>query len=254
MVRSSAGSDIVQSARNARTLFEEALHIDSNFVPALVAVAASIDQELTNDLELDDARFEQARDELDRVTNRAVRIDANDASAWAIRAISLVWHGRPEEGLAANAKAQILDPSDANVVNDGAFVALAADRPDEALSLAEKAVKLERGAMHEEASTIRMACMANLMLGRYSAAVPACERSAALQDWWVDHAWLVAGYAQQGDMTKASIAKATLYKLQANFTIRKFTRSDAAATSPAYLRRAETHLYSGLRKAGVSDR
>ena len=167
--------ETVDPSRRMRLPALQALRIDGDFVPALVAVATSIDQELTNDLELDDARFEQARDELDRVTGRAVRIDANDASTWAIRAISLVWHGRPEEGLAANAKAQILYPSDANVVNDGAFVALAANRPEEALALAEKAVNLERGAMHEEASTIRMVCMTNMMIGRYSAAISACE-------------------------------------------------------------------------------
>ena len=113
---------------------------------------------------------------------------------------------------------------------------------------------MDRGFLGEEAFSIRLVCESNLMLGRYRDAVGACERAAARENWWVDHAWLVAGYAQLGDAAKTHLAKSELLKQQPRFTIDKFKTSDAASNSPAYLQRAEVHLYTGLRKAGLSDR
>jgi TolB-like protein len=249
-----AGNDPVANGVAARKLYDEALHVDPNFVPALISVALTDNNLMSNDLELNRARFAQALEEMDKLTARAVSIDGSDASAWFLRAEALAWLGRWDEASAANDKAEALEPSSATFVAHRAYLALAADRPDEALSLAERATTMERGFLGEEGFSTRMVCQSNLMLGRYVDAVRACERSAVRDNWWVDQAWLVAGYAQLGDAARAGVAKSELLKQQPRFTIDKFKTSDATSNSPAYLQRAEIHLYAGLRKAGLSDR
>ena len=119
--------------------------------------------------------------------------------------------------------------------------------------LAERAAAMDQ-VFESEGFAERMVCESNLMLGRYSEAVRACEAAAARNNWWLDQAWLVAGYAQQEEAAKAAIAAAELLKRQPEFTIDKFKALDPAARNPAYLRRAEAHLYAGLRKAGLPDR
>jgi len=59
-----AGGDEIANALAARKLFDAALRIDPNFVPALVSVAVTNNELISNDLELDRARFAQAIDEM----------------------------------------------------------------------------------------------------------------------------------------------------------------------------------------------
>ena len=249
-----AGNDQLANVLAARKLYDEALHIDPNFVPALVSVALTDNSRMLNDLEFDRAQFAQAVDEMDKVTALAVAIDVNDSSAWFLRSEALTWLGRWDEALAANERAETLDPFNPTLVTNHANIVLSADRPDEALLLAERATTLERGILGEEGASIRMVCWSNLMLGRYGDAVHACEQAAARDNLWSDQAWLVAGYAQQGDVAKAEVAKTELLKQKPGFTIDKFKATEPALSNPAYLRRSETHLYSGLRKAGLPDR
>lgn len=237
----------------ARKLYEEALRIDPSFVPALVSVAMTLDNAMTNDFGADRPTFAQRQEEMDKLTDQAVRIDAGDASAWFLRAEALGWLGRWDEALAANTKAEALDPTSSTYASHRAYIVLAADRPEEALVLAERAAAMDQ-VFESEGFSVRMVCESNLMLGRYGEAVRACEAAAARDNWWLDQAWLVAGYAQQEETAKAAVAAAELLKRQPGFTIDKFKASDPAARNPAYLRRAETHLYAGLRKAGLPDR
>jgi adenylate cyclase len=242
------------NALAARKLYEQALHIDPNFVPALISLAVTYDSLMTNELEMDQPRIAHAIDEMDKLTMRAVSIDPNDASAWFLRSEALEWSGRWDEALAANGKAEALDRLSATLVSNHAYIALAMGRPDEALVLAQRAVTMEQGSQGEEGFSIRMVCVSNLMLGRYGDAVRACEKAAARDSWWLDQAYLVAGYAQQGDMAKTAVAKTELLKRQPRFTIERFKASDQARNNPAYAQLAETHSYAGLRKAGLKEK
>ena len=90
-------------------------------------------------------------------------------------------------------------------------------------------------------------------LTQYAPAVPACERAAALDPRsWQNQLQLVAAYAQNGDMAKAAIAKAELLKLQPGHTIAK-DRARLFSDHPEFVKQIETHLYPGLRKAGIPE-
>jgi predicted Zn-dependent protease len=63
----------------------------------------------------------------------------SDSWAWTIRATALMWLGRWEEALAANARAQALDPGSVRRVLDRASILLRMGRPNEALSVIQQA-------------------------------------------------------------------------------------------------------------------
>jgi hypothetical protein len=67
-----------------------------------------------------------------------------------------------------------------------------------------------------------LVCWSNFLLGRYDDAMPACEKTAARDNTWGNQVWLVAGYAQQGDIAKAGIAKTEVLGQQTRFTVEKF--------------------------------
>jgi tetratricopeptide (TPR) repeat protein len=132
-----AGNDRVTDARDARKLYDEALRIDPSFVPALLSIPNAVLTVMYNDPDADRSRFVQELDELDKLTTRAVSVDPKDASAWYIRSNVLVELRRLEEALAADAKAEALDPFNATFTAQHAAIALMLDQPDEALALAE---------------------------------------------------------------------------------------------------------------------
>ena len=248
-----AGGDRVKNARAARKLYDEALRVDPNFVPALVSVLSTVFN-LYDDLMADRSQYAQQIDEVDRLTSRAISIDPKDASAWFIRSQVLVELGRLDEALAANAKAEALDPFNPTFTANRANTLLMSGRPDDALTLAKQAVALDRGLLGEEGFSLGVVCWTNFLLGRYDEAMRACEKAAARDNSWSNQAWLVAGYAQQGDIAKARIAKTELLKQQPHFTIEKFKSREGHSSSADYLQRLDTHVLSGMRKAGLPDR
>lgn len=234
-------------------MYDEALRVDPNFVPALLSVLSTVYNQY-DDLAADRSQYAQQIDEVDKLTGRAVAIDPNDASAWFVRSQVLVELKRLDEALAANAKAEALDPFNPTFTANRANILLLSGRPNEALPLAEQAVALDRGLLGGEAYSFGVFCWSNFLLGRYDEAMRACEKAAVRDDSWGNQAWLVAGYAQQGDMVKAAIAKTELLKQQPRFTIDKFKSREGNSPSADYLQRLDTHVLTGLRKAGLPDR
>ena len=126
-----------------------------------------------------------------------------------------------------------------------------AGRPEEALPLLEQAIALDpRG--WKVANFLQFQCRAYLALGRYDDAIMACQKSLALEDWWLRHLYLVAAYAQKGDLAKAAVAKTELLKRQPGMSIARF-KAIKASDTPLYQQQVETHIYAGLRKAGIPE-
>ena len=89
-------------------------------------------------------------------------------------------------------------------------------------------------------------------MGSYDKAISDCERAVALSDFWPWELFLVAAYAQKGDMAKAEMAKARLHKLQPVITIKRL-KAMRVSDNPIYIQMAETHIRDGLRKAGIPE-
>lgn len=104
----------------------------------------------------------------------------------------------------------------------------------------------------QEGFSFRLVCFADQLLGRYREAVEACEKSAASDNWWIDHMMLTAAYAQLGDAARADAAKNELLRQKPGFTIAKLKARDRGAAD--YLYRVETHVHAGLRTAGIPEK
>jgi adenylate cyclase len=246
----------VQKSLAARRFYDEALRIEPSNLPALKGLAMLLDSLLTEDLGVEPVVFAQRVEELDRITSREVLLDSANPLVWYWRAEALIWLGRLDEALAANAKFQALEPLNPIALAQRSSIMLGADRPEEAVALAARAIATEPFSPVSglEGVPLRAACESNILLGRFSDAASACERAAARDAWWVEQKSLAAVYAQLGESERANLAKTALLKAKPGYTIDKQKAADPFARNPAYLQRAESTLYAGLRKAGLPDR
>ena len=238
----------LNGAREARKFFDEALRLDHAFVPALIGRVWVNWDILELDPSANQGRLVQ---EMEDVSLRAVAADRNDPRAWEARATALVLQRRWAEALEALAEMQRIDPGRVDVYLDRASISLYNGRPEEVFVQLDKATALDpRGA--DDGTFLRVRCRAHLHLGQYDEAIVACERAAALQNYWSAYLLLTAAYAQIGQMAKALDAKSRLLKYQPGFTIARF-KAIGVSDNPAYLQQTETHILAGLRKAGIPE-
>ena len=238
-----------------RHFLDDALRIDPDYQPALQRLASMLEGAASDQWSFDAPARARFLDEADKVSLRAVKANETSAGAWTMRAQVLIRMGRFDEALAANAKAMAIteERPDVSFLAQRATILEAMDRPEEALAEAERARTLPPDVgTGQEAFAIRMVCKEELLLGRYRDATELCERSAALGDWWVDHMWLAASYAQLGDTARAGAEAATLKRLKPDLTIARLETNHVG--NAASLKRAEAQIYAGLRKAGVPER
>lgn len=237
----------VNGPREARKRFEEALRLDPNSVYALNALTDAYENELEYGPNPDHALFEQ---KMDMLTGRAVGIDPNDAEAWYQRAAALSWLGRWDEALSASERAETILPWGQGILLWRSWIMISTGRPAEALALVQRAVAIDPPA---SGWGQLMTCKSLFYLGRYGDAVAACEKSAGVNNSWVDEVYLTAAYAQTGDLKKAKIARDELLKLQPNYTIERYRQTWYSGT-PAFFDLVDKHLAAGLRKTGIPEK
>lgn len=100
---------------------------------------------------------------------------------------------------------------------------------------------------------LHLSCRAHLLLGHYDDAIAACEKANARFYWWIPNLYLIAAYAQKGDMAKAEAAKEEVLKRQPGYTISRLKQMQKPSNNPTFVQQRETHLYPGLRKAGIPE-
>jgi adenylate cyclase len=240
--------DRLRGALQARELYDRALRLDPNLVWALNGKAQTLSEELSLDPHADhDGLLRQ----IDDLTVRAVSIDDQDPRVWTGRARALAWRWRWQAALEANARALSLDPTRDGAVAERAEFMLLMGKPTETLALVDKALALTSAA-GAVARVLGDRCHAYLNLGRYDDAISACEKSAALDDWWMPHLFLVAAYTQKGDTAKAEAERITLVRQRPKVSIADLA-GPRVSNDPTYLQQTDTHLFAGLRKAGIPE-
>jgi hypothetical protein len=80
----------------------------------------------------------------------------------------------------------------------------------------------------------------------------ACEKSLTLEDYWIRYLYLVAAYGQKGDLAKAAVAKTELLKQQPGMSIARI-KAIKVSDNPIFQQQAESHIFAGLRKAGIPE-
>jgi adenylate cyclase len=232
-----------------RKLYDAALRLDPNLPEALMGRALTVSGRLELDPRTDHDALVREYEEL---SARLVAAAGNTARAWNIRADALQRAWRWEAALEANARARSIDPTRTGSIGQRADIMNAMGRPDEALTLVDQGLSLQPPDAGATAYLIGSRCRAYVALGRHEDAIAACEKEASLADSWVPHAYLAAAYAQLGSDAKAKAEKAKLLALRPDFSVADF-KAFRFSDVPAYLQQTETHLFAGLRKAGVKE-
>jgi len=240
----------LKGALETRKLCGEALRLDPNLGPALRCHAWTLDVEMDSNPNAD---MDHLLKELDEVTSRAVVADPFDPRAWDWRRNALARQWRWEGAFDASAQALRLAPNSADALVGRAYLMIFTGRPEEALPLLEKATALNPGDSDELRLIMQFECRAKLSLGRYDDAIAACERSTALQDYWIPHLYLVAAYTQKGDAAKAAVEKAELLKQQPGMSIARL-KAIRISNRPVFLEQQEKQLYAPLRKVGIPEK
>jgi tetratricopeptide (TPR) repeat protein len=236
----------LQRTREAQRLYEEALRRDPNLVPALLGLGWELSSEIDNNPQVDHDRVVRRWDEL---TTLAVKLNPNHPDTWAQRGPILSYLGQWNAALEASEKKGRLDPY-GGVVGRAWVLTNAVARPAEALTLIEQSIAEDPPGGWGE---MRDACEAHLLLGQYEQVIARCEKAKGLRsdDWWVD-LFLAAAYAHHGDMAKAAAAKAEVLRLVPGYSITRL-KANGYSLNPDFIRLAEEHFYSGLRKAGLPE-
>lgn len=247
-LRGNASDDgSLKGAREARKLYDQALRLDPGSAGALIGQVGAIDSLLV----LDPADHDRLVQEMEDFSLRAVAVDRDDPRAWSVRSDALSRQWRWAEASEALAEVLRIDPSRSDVDLRRAWISIWTGRPEDAFAHLDKA-RASDARTADYWDFLRIRCQANLSLGRYDEAIKACERSAALENYWGTYMLLTAAYAQREDMAKALAAKSQLLKFEPGFTIARVMAS-RLSDNPIYLQQMETHTLAGLRKAGIAE-
>jgi class 3 adenylate cyclase/TolB-like protein/predicted Zn-dependent protease len=242
------GDGTLQETRDGEKYFDEALRVDPALVGALYGKVWTLLNIVTLDPKADRDRLLQKADEF---SLRAVAADRNDLRAWMTRFDALTRQWRWSEAVQALAEVNRIDPTYTYAYHDQALLLIWTGRPEEVAAQLDKAIALDpREADDSDLLFIR--CRAALSMGRYESAIDACERSAASSNDWTTYMFLTAAYAQKGDTAKAAATKARLLKVWPDFTIAQ-VKNAAISDNPVFWQQTETHVFRGLRKAGIPE-
>jgi len=118
--------------------------------------------------------------------------------------------------------------------------------------LVNQALALSLSNTFETAFALSTRCAVELRLGRYEDAIADCEKALANQDSWFEHSMLAAAYAQAGQLDRATTERNRLLALRSRYSIAD-DKANEVSDNPTYLQQTESHLYAGLRKAGVPE-
>jgi len=190
--------------------------------------------------------------EMDELSARAVQADNSDPRAWVMRGDALQWQSKFDGAFHANAEALRLDPDYLDALLGQAHLLTITGRAEEAFPVIDRA--LTHVATGVSASDfLYMRSEAHLYLGHYDDAIKSCEHASALDYWWLAQIYLIAAYAEKGDMAKAMAAKEELLKCSPGLSISRIKEFWKHQTNATVVQQRETHLYPGLRKAGMSE-
>ena len=233
----------------ARKLYEEALRLDPDSVPALLGLCRTKESDVEEGVS---PASDQVIKELDELSKRALSLDRSDPRVWWARTSALMYQQQWDRALEANAAALQIDPYNNVTVDIRGWLLLVTGQPEEALPVLDRAIALDPTgpSVHNH---LQLQCSAHLNLGHYDQAIAACQKALALDDYWLKYVFLLGAYAQKGDMAKAEATKVELLKRKPKVSIARLKSTQPVWANPLYQQQREAQLYAGLRKVGIPE-
>ena len=230
----------------ALDLLEQAITLDPNYAPALAYAAWCYEQRLLHDWP---TATPSDAETATRLAREVLAIDSGDAAAIAMAGFVLTLVGHDfDGGRVAAHRALDLNPNSTGVCWMAGWVTLLDGRPEDALSVMERALRLSPSDPLVHFLFNGMG-MAHLVSERPDEAVDLASRSASLvPDIDVTYYILVPAYAHLGRFDEMERAVSKLRSLAQDITISSFERK-----MPFRERRHLDILLTGLRKAGLPE-
>jgi adenylate cyclase len=236
----------------ARTLLDEVLRREHDFLPALMSLARIDMNELGGEVKPERERFEKVLHEADALTSGAVAVAPDYALAWNSRSNVFAFQQRWDPALEANGVALKLDPSNSSIYTWRALLLLWSGQAAASLPLTERAMVLDPS---NAGYLLMVQCHVYLMLGRLDDAIAACEKAIGQDDFWLIYTYLGAAYAQKGEINKAAATKAELLKRKPKLSIESLrTIFQGWSNHPVFQQQTEESVLAGLRKAGLPEK
>ncbi len=253
-----AGLGWVESARNASKasqdagvgLFERALAIDPQFVPAMVGLAQTLAYRVL-DLHSDDPKSDIARAE--DWAERAVAAEPDNSAAHTARAHVLFAKRQWAQAIAEAETAIADNPNNAEAFALTGFFKLFLGRSEDGFSGLETAFRLSPRDPFVPFWQYRV-CHLHAHLAQWEQAIDWCNKAVAgLPEVWFPLVDLAAANAWAGHDKEAKEAVARLQKVYPGFTVQKWAGMGAHLTDDLTFNAQFARITEGLRKAGLPE-
>ena len=234
-----SGGITKEGLEDAERNFRKALEIDPQLARAYVGLAYVYEYRL--DLGIDAA--EQNFSRLAQVARNAVQLDPNDGETQLVLGHAYSYQGMPDKALEQFAKAEALAPNNADVLILIAWYLPQLDQPERAVSLAEKAIRLNPHYPNWYNQGLRYVYF---YAGKFETAV---KYTKLVPDpIALDYAYLAAAYSMIGDMEAARGAAAVLKSRDSGWSAEKHL-----SDSGGFPDRLANLLIDAARKAGMTS-
>lgn len=222
--------------REARLLYEAALHIDPRYARALAAKSRTLNIDWRYSwTDLKDEALEAALD----LALGAVALDPTDARGFGELGFAHLYRKEHEAAISAYDRALRLNPNDADLMSDMADALAHCHRSEEAIALLEKAMRLNP--FYPDQYLWHLGG-AYFNLKRYEEAIQTIR---GMQNPTEGRRLLAASYGHLGRLEEARAEAAKVLQAHPDFSVERW-----AAVQPDKDAADVAHFIEGLRKAG----
>ena len=242
-------TDSDASVRELQQMYERALELDPQHVPALsgLALTLAVQANRAEDAAAAAPLFARAEEH----SLRAVATDPKDPEAWRARATVLQFGGKLAAAAEAIDRALTLNPYSNESHAQRGLILYASGRIEDSVAAFDRAIRLNPAGDVVGAHLFHR-CRSLLYLGRYAEAIDSCVRGTAFAPEWLDYMVLTAAYAMQGDARNAALARAELLKRRPSFHV-GWLLNESVPIDARTRQARDAHLVAGLRKAGLPE-
>jgi TolB-like protein/Tfp pilus assembly protein PilF len=233
-----SGGITKEGLEEAERKFRKALEIDPQLARAYVGLSYVYEYRL--DLGIDPAELNFSR--LLEAARSAVQLDPNDGETQLVLGHAYSYQGMPEKALEQFAKAEVLAPNNADVLILIAWYLPQLNQPERAVSLAEKAIRLNPHYPNWYNQGLRYVYF---FVGKFELAVKYVRL--VPDPVALDYAYLAAASALMDDMETAKTAAAVLKSRDADWSVEEYLSDNGGFPD-----RLANIFIDGAKKAGVT--
>jgi tetratricopeptide (TPR) repeat protein len=224
----------------ARQMFEKATELDPQYAAAYADLGRTYSQEWAWQWSQDPQILERAF----ALAQQAIALDDSLPVAHRILGGVYLWKKQHDLAAAEGERAIALDPNDADNYWTLSLTLNFAGRPEEAIRLAEQAMRLNP---HDPILSLNSLGWAYLLMGRYEDAIAALKKALPLNlDFLPNHYFLAVSYSELDRQEEARTEVAAVLRISPNFSVEAL-RQRLPYKDPIVLER----IAAALRKAGL---